>query len=191
MPRVSGESRGAGVFSLLINDKRASPESDAFLSVLLQRVGRKTFGYSFSIPSAFVSSFLALLLKKLKTLLFPLHPVDRHPQVRVLFPFQLNLFLFLRIASHSWRHVDRHPHTGTRERTGLFIGRKFLSGEHGISHSLPDFQPWLNLPLEKNIYIPWISVCLFINPLHFSPVLQWVKILPSRNGEGGHLREGD
>ena len=116
------------LFSLfLINDRRADSESDAFL------VCSTTIRDEVERLSVTVFHFLLLLLVHVwlctfeKNDLFLALPPFCHLQVRVFFPFQLNLFLFLRSASHSWLTVDQHPHTGTRECMGLLYWLKVLA----------------------------------------------------------------
>lgn len=96
-----------------------------FWSALLQSDGVERL-------SVTVFHFLLLLLVYFwlctfeKNDLFLALPPFCHLQVRVFFPFRLNLLLFLRIASHSWLTVDQHPHIGTRECMGLLYWLKVL-----------------------------------------------------------------
>lgn len=100
-------------FSFLISDRRAN--SNAFLFALL-RDGVERLSYSFQfLPLCQFISGSAFLKKLLCFHPTPSTTTTTPNQDRVLFPFQLNLFLFLRIASHSWLTVDQHPHIGTRE----------------------------------------------------------------------------
>lgn len=112
------------------------------------------------------------LWKKNKLICFPLHSLYQLPHIRVLIPSQLTLFLFLRIASHSWLNVDQHPHTGTRECTDLLYWLKVLVW-WAWSKSPTSWLPALAEFASGEENIPWICVCLLINILHFTPTLEW------------------
>lgn len=180
-------ARRVGIFPFLINDRRADSESDAFL------VCSTTIRDEIERLSVTVFHFLLLLLVHVwlctfeKNDLFLALPPFCHLQVRVFFPFQLNLFLFLRIASHSWLTVDQHPHTGTRECMGLLYWLKVLAWwAHNRS-----LTSWLPLLAEfvswKKIYTSQ-TFCLFIIPLHFFHVRGMSKIFPSRSHIEGLLK---
>ena len=152
-------SPGVGIFPSLINDRRADSEYDAFLvcSTTIKRWGRKTFSYSFHFLLHLLVHFWLCTFEKND--LFLALPPFCHPQVRVFFPFQLNLFLFLRIASQSWHTVDQHPHIGTGEHMGLLCWLKVLVWwAHNMS--LTSWLPaWLNLSLGKrNILLRFLFV---------------------------------